>query len=226
LAAARSLLLSWPGVAALFVGAAVLAWSLAHGAGPAPRPRTILVTGFGPFGPYETNPAWESVRTLDGARVGGATVRVARIDVVWATAASQLEDAIRRTAPDVVLCLGVAPDPRIRVETLARNRDACPDPDAAGERREPRAIREGGADLPTRLPAGSLVAALEEGGFPVATSDDAGGYLCNHLFFRLLDRSPALPVAGFVHVPPLREPWDLERLRRAVLRLLETLAKA
>ena len=72
-------------------------------------------------------------------------------------------------------------------------------------------IREGGPDeLPTRLPVDRLLEALEAAGFEeVVTSEDAGGYLCNHVFYRLLDEVDASRVAGFVHVPPLE--WETLR---------------
>jgi pyroglutamyl-peptidase len=85
-------------------------------------------------------------------------------------------------------------------------------------------VREGGpATLPTRLPVERIVEALAAEGYEVRTSDDAGGYLCNHLFYEMLTRLPDGAVAGFVHVPPLEPPWDLPRLRSAVRTLLERL---
>jgi pyroglutamyl-peptidase len=187
--------------------------------------RTILVTGFGPFLDVKENPSWEAIRDLDGTRIGGARIAVARLDVTYASAAEQLQAAIDRVRPDVVLALGVAPDSALRLETTARNLDTAASPDVAGEVRAGRKVRaDGPATLPSRLPLEALRAALEADGFEVRASDDAGGYLCNHLFYELLTRRPT-GVAGFVHVPELRAPWDLPRLQRAVRRMLETLAR-
>lgn len=207
---------------AVGVGAAALWWTV-----PRSRParRTLLLTGFGPFGEYESNPAWETARSLDGERVGRTRVVAARLDVTYAEAPEQLRAAIGRHEPDVVLCLGVAPGPALRLERVARNRDECPQADNAGAVREGAAIREGGPDeLPTRLPVDRLLEALEAAGFEeVVTSEDAGGYLCNHVFYRLLDEVGASRVAGFVHVPPLEGPWNEARLARAVRVILEVL---
>lgn len=190
---------------------------------PASMP-TILVTGFGPFLEVKENPSWQAIEDLEGATVAGCRIAVARLDVTYGSAAEQLQAAIDRARPALVLSLGVAPTPAIRLESTARNRDTAAAPDVAGEVREGRTIREGGAEtLPTRLPLDRLRAALTADGLEVADSDDAGGYLCNHLFYELLTRRP-VGSAGFVHVPPLAPPWDLARLRRAVRRMLEVLA--
>lgn len=208
-------------VALVAVGIGAVWWALPRARSGS---RTLLLTGFGSFGIHETNPSWETARALDGALVGDARVVAARLDVTWADAPGQLRAAIRRHRPDLVVCLGVAPGEALRLERVARNRDACPQPDNAGVVRTDQAIREGGPDLiPTRLPVDRLLAALGTAGFgEVVTSDDAGGYLCNHVFYRLLDELDASQVAGFVHVPPLEGPWDAARLEQAVRVILET----
>ena len=187
--------------------------------------RTLLVTGFGPFLHVTENPSWEAIRDLDGQTVGSVVVRTARLDVTYADAPRQLQEAIDRVRPDLVLCLGVAPGTALRLESTARNRDTQSAPDAAGVVRHDLAIRDDGpATIPTRLPLARLRAALVAGGFEIVDSDDAGGYLCNHVFYELLTRRPD-GVAGFVHVPTLGPPWDLPRLRRAVRRVVETLGE-
>ena len=193
---------------------------------PAAVPRTLLLTGFGPFLHVTENPSWEAIRDLDGQVVGSLAVRTARLDVTYGDAPRQLQEAIDRVRPDLVLCLGVAPGAALRLESTARNRDTQRAPDAAGVVRFDLPIRDGGpATLPTRLPLARLRAALAAGGFEVADSDDAGGYLCNHVFYEVLTRRPE-GVAGFVHVPTLAPPWDLPRLRRAVRALVEALGDA
>jgi len=213
-------------VTAALAGSAV--WYAVARSRAVPRAsRTLLLTGFGPFGDHATNPAWEGARVLDGEVVGGTLVRTARIDVVYERAGEQLASAIELVRPDAVLCLGVAPGDRLLVEVVARNLDDCSQPDNEGVVRNGAPIRVGGpALLPTRLPVRRLVEDLAAGGYEIGTSEDAGGYLCNHLFYRLMDTWPEPRVAGFVHVPVLEGAWDLERLRSAVRRLVEVLDAA
>ncbi len=190
---------------------------------PASPMKTILVTGFGPFLEVRENPSFEALRPLEGAVIGQSRIVTAQLDVTYAGAPEQLEAAIRRTRPDLVLCLGVAGDASIRLESTARNQDTAASPDVAGEVRQGRAIRPGQPDsLPTRLPLARLRAALVADGFEVSASDDAGGYLCNHVFYELLTRRPT-GLAGFIHVPPMAPPWDLARLTRALRRIVEVL---
>jgi len=71
------------------------------------------------------------------------------------------------------------------------------------------------------------VAALRAAGVAAEPSDDAGGYLCNECFYRLVARASPPASAGFVHVPaigapnPLGGTYDLETLRRAVRLVVE-----
>jgi pyroglutamyl-peptidase len=214
-----------PLVLGVLVAALLLGLWLA--AGRPARPRVLLLTGFGPFPGYPVNPSWEAARRLEGHAVGGLLVRTARLDVAYARAADQLLGAIARTRPDAVLCLGVAPGTRMRVERVARNRDTSPAADVDGRVGGDRAIHPGGPTaIPTRLPARAVLEALSEAGFNACLSDDAGGYLCNHVFYVALDETPASVPAGFVHVPPLGAPWTVERLVCAVETVVETIGGA
>ena len=209
---------------AVGLGAAALWWTVPRSRSAG---RTLLLTGFGPFGPYETNPAWETARALDGRLFGDARVVAARLDVTYEDAPEQLRQALEAHRPDLVVCLGVAPGPALRLERFAHNRDTSAQPDNAGVVHEDRVIRAGAPErLATRLPVDRLLEALRSAGIEeVVTSDDAGGYLCNHVFYRLLDEVDPSKVAGFVHVPPREGPWDAARLERAVRVILETLAR-
>ena len=61
------------------------------------------------------------------------------------------------------------------------------------------------ATYPTRLPIDDISAALKAAGIPVNPSDNAGDYLCNLTFYRLIERAErgGPQIVGFVHVPYL-----------------------
>ncbi|MFM8978980.1 MAG: hypothetical protein ACKOSS_00725 [Planctomycetia bacterium] len=187
--------------------------------------RSVLLTGFGPFPGVEHNPSGAVAQALHGSAVGGLRVLGTTLDVAWERAPQQLAAALAAHRPWAVLSLGVAPGDELRLEQVARNADRAGVPDAYGALRPGGAIRPGAAALlASRLPLADFAQALGAAGFPARASDDAGGYLCNHLFYELLLQHVGGP-CGFVHVPTLGAAWDLARLERAVRLLLEVLAR-
>ena len=83
--------------------------------------------------------------------------------------------------------------------------------------------------LPSRLPVRRIEAALREEGVPVEESEDAGGFLCNEVFFALMTACaagalPGVRQAGFLHVPSDRfvpETIAQEAVEGAVMRALQ-----
>ena len=173
----------------------------------------ILVTGFEPFGGSDENPSRQLVEALDG-------VERAVLPVSYARAASELRRAIVDTQPDVVICFGQAETrERISIERFAHNLDeaSTTDNDAAPGSGAP-IDPAGPLAYAATLPVDELVAALESAGIPAEPSRDAGGFLCNHVFYVLMRELAERPqaIGGFVHVPLL--PLDtLVRAARTIV---------
>lgn len=162
----------------------------------------LLVTGFEPFGASTVNPSQQLVDALDG------DVAKALLPVSYARAADALRAAIAEHDPDVVICFGQA-DGRtgISVERFAHNLDEATttDNDEAPGSGAP-IDAEGPAAYASSLPVDDIVAALRAVGIPAAPSRDAGGFLCNHVFYVLMRTLAARGgTGGFVHVPLLPE---------------------
>jgi pyroglutamyl-peptidase len=164
---------------------------------------TVLVTGFEPFGDSTTNPSQQIVESLDG-------VAKALLPVSYARAADELRRAVRETSPGAVICFGQADGrAQISVERFAHNLDeaATTDNDAApgsGAQIDP----DGPAAYASTLPVDEIVEALRLDGIPAAPSRDAGGFLCNHVFYvllRVLEQERPSAIGGFVHLPLLPE---------------------
>lgn len=169
------------------------------------QPR-ILVTGFGPFLDNAINPSEALARELDGQNLDGTTfIALAPLPVAYATAAGIV--AARAEALDVgaILLLGLAAtSPQIRVETTGRNVSTCAHPDARGIKKLGEVTIPGDpAQLSTRLDAKRVVATLTQNGVDAKISDDAGGYVCNDVYFRVLsgERMSGERPCLFVHVP-------------------------
>jgi pyroglutamyl-peptidase len=168
--------------------------------------RTILVTGFEPFGGEAVNASWEAARKLEGWR-GGEFVAVARrLPCAYEASAKELIRAIETLRPDAVLMTGQAARRGVVcVERFAHNLDDAAAPDNLGQLRNAVAISEGAPErLKATAPVSAIAGAIRAAGIPARVSRSAGGFVCNHLYFRALqylrDKGGATP-AVFVHLP-------------------------
>ena len=164
----------------------------------------VLVTGFEPFGGSSVNPSQQLVDALD------ADVAKALLPVSYARTADALRAAVREHEPDVVICFGQASGrSAISIERFAHNLDEATTTDndeapGSGAAIDP----DGPAAYGSSLPVDELVEALRAEGIPAAPSRDAGGFLCNHVFYvlmRTLEEERPGARGGFVHVPLLPE---------------------
>ncbi len=172
--------------------------------------KKILITGFGPFPGQPHNPSAALVRTLarhfKKAARADADFRFCVLKTEYGAGMDRLAREMERFKPDVVICFGVAAGSKeIRLERTARNRQSATKPDAAGVLPQDAVIsRYGPGTLPSTLPLAAIEHALKEQGIPAHLSDDAGDYLCNHVFYRVMTRAQERggpERAGFVHIP-------------------------
>lgn len=158
----------------------------------------VLVTGFGPFLHHDANPSEHLARALDGRRRRGVRFEAAILPVRYEEAARRAQQSGRRRA--AVLALGLAGKAtRVRVERRGRNLCTSHQPDDRGDVRLGRALIGGAPAALLGLDPGPMHEALHARGITSEGSSDAGGYVCNDLYYRLLHAGvPTL----FVHVPP------------------------
>ena len=109
-----------------------------------------------------------------------------------------------RPAPCAVVALGLAGNRhQITLERVAINLIDARIPDNAGRQPIDVPVRRGGpaAHFAT-LPLKRMLAAALERALPVALSLSAGSFVCNALFYHLLDTLAGTRIpAGFIHVP-------------------------
>ena len=172
---------------------------------PASAGATVLVTGFDAFGGESVNPSWQVCEMLP-REIGGARVETCRVPCEFLRAIETVAEAIERTQPAVVLCLGQAGGrAHMSVERVAINIDDARIEDNAGARP---------IDLPVAplgppayfatLPVKAMVAAMREARVPTELSNSAGTFVCNHLMYGVLHVLRARghdTRAGFIHVP-------------------------
>lgn len=172
--------------------------------------RTILLTGFEPFGGAELNPAELAVAALAADPPPGLRLVTAILPVTYAGAGPALQAAVRRHRPDVLISVGLA-DGRaeLSVERVAINVDDARMPDNAGVLRVDQPIvADGPAAYFARLPIKAITVAIRAAGVPARVSQTAGTFLCNHVFYTgchlATTEFPGLR-SGFIHVPWLPE---------------------
>jgi pyroglutamyl-peptidase len=166
-----------------------------------------LVTGFEPFGGDRVNPSFEALRRLP-PRFGVLDIATRSLPVVYGAALPALRAAIVATAPDIVLCAGLAGGrAELSLERVAINIDDARIPDNDGNQPIDRPVVAGGpAAYFATLPIKAAVAALREAGLPAAVSNSAGTFLCNHIFYGLMHEAAkgGHPFrGGFLHLPYL-----------------------
>jgi len=160
----------------------------------------LLVTAFQPFDGTGLNSAQEALHTALPQL--GPQVVTAEPPVVWGRDVRTVWPLVEQHRPAAILLLGQGGGARVRVETIARN--------LRWVRSRPAELRpilrHAPATLLTTAPAEALVATIESAGVDARLSDDAGTYLCNHLYFQALYRLNRygwrLPTV-FVHLPLL-----------------------
>jgi len=167
--------------------------------------RTVLLTGFAPFGGESINPSWEAVAALDGCRIRGHRVVTRQLPVTFGASLKALRAALREISPALVICIGQAGGrAQLSLERVAINVDDARIPDNAGQQPVDTPVVEGGsAAYFTTLPIKAMMAGLREAGFPAEISQTAGTYVCNHVFYGLMHalRNRRSVRGGFIHIP-------------------------
>lgn len=183
---------------------------------------SILLTGFDPFDGASVNPSWEAVSLLP-EEVAGHCVHRLQLPTVFGQAAELLRREIARLRPELVICCGVANGrPAVTPELVAINYRFARIPDNAGQLFSGQPIDpEGETACMTRLPVHAMVEAIRAEGIPAHLSLSAGAYVCNDVYYALLNCEREFGHRGlFVHVPGT-EVADAEAAARAIKACIE-----
>ncbi|KAE8128806.1 MULTISPECIES: pyroglutamyl-peptidase I [Bifidobacterium] len=182
----------------------------------------VVISGFGPYEGVESNPAYEVPAALAGRGLGErgderddalrdveVSITATRLPISFGSAWPTLLKTIEAVNPDIVIATGLKQASHgIRLERCAINvMDASrPDADNALPTRLP-IDAQGPAAYWTRLPLRSILADFTRDGIPASLSSDAGTFVCNSLFYNLLNWSSSQPrvLSGFVNFPMLTD---------------------
>jgi pyroglutamyl-peptidase len=168
--------------------------------------QVVLVTGFEPFGSYDTNPSQLIAETLNGTMLNDTEIVGVVLPVDFNRSVDIATESLQRYQPDLIISLGLnARSHVIRVEKIGINLKRCPKDD--GTWSFPQRLNKAGPFLHiTPLRTNDVVRRIREAHIPVQQSFFAGTYVCNAVFYGLLgyiDEQNATTTAGFIHVPLL-----------------------
>lgn len=169
--------------------------------------KTILVTGFAPFGGANVNPSWEAVKALP-EHIGDFCLVKLELPVVFGEAARIAVARAEAEGADAVLCLGQAAGrAEVTPEYVGINLRSGEKSDNAGNCfREAPIVPEGPAAYFSTLPVMAMTEAIAGAGISAQVSYSAGTYVCNDVFYGLLHHFRNSQVrVGFIHVPLLPE---------------------
>ena len=167
----------------------------------------ILLTGFEPFGGEAVNPSWQAARqAAEMLRAAGLDALAVELPCTFGDSIATLRQTVSVHHPDLVFCVGQAGGrTKISLERVAINIDDARIPDNKGNQPIDAPIRAGGpAAYFSTLPIKQALQDLYEAGIAAEISQTAGTYVCNHVFYGLMDllaTSTDGARGGFIHVP-------------------------
>ena len=168
-----------------------------------------LVTGFDAFGGDKVNPSSLAVRRLK-RKLGGLALHTVELPTSYARSAIALRGAIHELKPDIVLGVGQAGGrTELCLERVAINVQDARIKDNDGKQPIDRpVVKDGPAAHFATLPIKACVAEMRKAGLPAAVSNTAGTFVCNHIFYALMDIAQSHPIpmrGGFLHIPYVPE---------------------
>ncbi len=190
---------------------------------------TLLLTGFDAFGGASVNPSASIVEAI--AAKAHDTVVGKVLPTSFVRAATAIEQLLLDHRPCVTLMLGVHAKARQLVfERRARNRDHSLALDNDGERHlDQLVVPRGPEQYLGTLPWQALHDRARLVGIAAVDSDDAGGFVCNHVYYRaahcVATRGLSTRV-GFVHLPECASRVELDRVERGIRSFVDWLATA
>lgn len=181
------------------------------------RELNVVISGFDHYEGVEVNPSAQVPKALAERGLGplngpedplgqvDLAIHAVNLPVSFAKAWPMLRQTIEAVQPSIVIATGLKHAARgVMLERCATNlMDAAkPDADNAIPRREP-IDPNGPAAYWTRLPLRSILQDFTNDSIPATLSSDAGTFVCNSLFYNLLNWAATQHrvLGGFVSFP-------------------------
>lgn len=189
--------------------------------------KTILLTGFGPFGQHEVNASWVAVKEVERLWEGrdqelkNWSLKTREVRVAYSYVLNSLHQIYNDCCPSLCVHVGVSPYTTLKLERRGKNH-GYQHLDVDGKRPFTRSCVENGPEeIATQFDLEGICESLTSKEVEFGISEDAGRYLCDFIYYKSLHLCKC-PVV-FVHVPPLGRPYSTEQLGQGLKDLLEVL---
>jgi pyroglutamyl-peptidase len=197
--------------------------------------KTIILTGFEPFGNSDVNPSILACQAFNGEDIEGYSIQSFEIPLVFKEIKERIISLLKQK-PNAIICTGQSPRSMISLERVAINiADASRIAYNCESKPTDEILEETGpAGYFSTLPIRKLKENLEKNNIPCEISNSAGAFGCNQIFYHLMyylaEQEIEIP-AGFIHVPSLPEQvigkripsMSLDTIKRGLRIILQTL---
>ncbi len=165
--------------------------------------KKLLITAFEPFNGMDLNSSSMVLEAMPD-ELNNVKLRKIILPVLYKEAFDTIKNEIKKLDPDFVICMGQAGGRnRVTVEKIAVNINSSKTGDGRGVVKENELINPKGEPAYfTTLPIKKMLESVKSEDAGISYS--AGTYVCNDIFYRLMQFMSATgrkAPAGFVHLP-------------------------
>lgn len=162
----------------------------------------ILVMGFDGFGKVGYNPSAELSRWLANKYPDDCLAVI--LPTSYARASEEIKRLIRQHKPEAIIIFGYSSKAKpVKLEKYAKNGDNSTNLDNDGQAGRAGIVQAAPATYPSTLPLAKIYSRLQAANIPAALSEDAGGFVCNHVMFAALNEVAKQKVnipCGLIHI--------------------------
>lgn len=176
--------------------------------------KTVVVTGFGPFGVHSINASWEAVKELEKTGISpDIRLITLQIPVEYKCVKRILYELWEVYSPRLMVHVGVSgAASELVIEKLAHNKGYCAKDNCDSIPSTQCCVTDGPDVIMAEINMDVVCQTVNESdcGVLAVTSRDPGRYLCEYSYY--LSLSINSKACAFIHVPPLNKPYSASQL--------------
>ena len=183
----------------------------------------ILLTGFDTFNNAEINPSYEAIKNI---KIASCQIEIIKVPVCYNECFDCVLNKIKDFRPDYVISFGLAASRSfITPELVAINYMYASIPDNNNVLKKGEEIGDSDKAYFTQIKINEIIDELNKENDVYRLSLSAGAYVCNNLYYHLLENENKYNYkALFIHVPPLNI-MELSKMEEYITKLIERVIK-